>query len=87
MQMSNNETAASSVWTEEKHVHFLNTMEDSFVRTMLHRYQHLRLDRHLPDTSESTLDSKPNGKPKNKKLAPSSSGTYYLHLPHSFRFG
>ncbi|XP_029128853.1 uncharacterized protein LOC114916396 [Cajanus cajan] len=54
-----------SVWTDEKHLHFLNTMEASFVRTMLHHYglvstQPLRLDRYLPDTSESTLDSKPN---------------------------
>ncbi|TYI63909.1 hypothetical protein E1A91_D09G049000v1 [Gossypium mustelinum] len=49
-------------WTEEKHVHFLNSMEAWFVRTMLEnndRYT-LRLDRHLPDTCESTLDSKHN---------------------------
>ncbi|KAK7343675.1 hypothetical protein VNO77_12598 [Canavalia gladiata] len=73
MHMSNTETA--SVWTDEKHLHFLNTMEASFVRTMLHRYgastHHLRLDRHVPDTSESTLDSKPNRRPK--KHAPSDS--------------
>ncbi|KAK7270506.1 hypothetical protein RIF29_23701 [Crotalaria pallida] len=69
--MSKKETM-SSVWTEEKHVHFLNTMEASFVTTMLHRY---RLDRHLPDTSDSTLDSKPpsSNHNNNKKHAPSSS--------------
>ncbi|XP_027367629.1 uncharacterized protein LOC113873626 [Abrus precatorius] len=53
------QTETTSVWTDEKHLHFLNTMEASFVRTMLHRHTPLRLDRHLPDTSESTLDSKP----------------------------
>ncbi|XVF09830.1 hypothetical protein REPUB_Repub07fG0130400 [Reevesia pubescens] len=49
-------------WTDEKHVHFLNSMEAWFVRTMLEnndRYN-LRLDRHLPDSSESTLDCKRN---------------------------
>ncbi|XP_057446256.1 uncharacterized protein LOC130738299 [Lotus japonicus] len=56
----------ASFRTDEKHVHFLNTMEASFVRTMLdnknnhrrHHHRFLRLDRHLPDTSESTLDMK-----------------------------
>ncbi|XP_022734756.1 uncharacterized protein LOC111288218 isoform X2 [Durio zibethinus] len=49
-------------WTDEKHVHFLNSMEAWFVRTMLgnkYRYN-LRLDPHLPDSSESTLDYKQN---------------------------
>ncbi|KAB2064762.1 hypothetical protein ES319_A09G043900v1 [Gossypium barbadense] len=55
-------------WTEEKHVHFLNSMEAWFVRTMLEnndRYT-LRLDRHLPDTCESTLDSKHSVHKRNK---------------------
>ncbi|CAL1405010.1 unnamed protein product [Linum trigynum] len=52
-------------WTNEKHMNFLNSMEATFVRTMLiennnssslHRH-HLRLDRYLPDSLESTLDS------------------------------
>ncbi|MED6139024.1 hypothetical protein PIB30_079970 [Stylosanthes scabra] len=62
LQMPKAET--TPFWTEEKHVHFLNTMEASFVRTMLHRNGRessgswqLRLDRHLPDSFESTLDS------------------------------
>ncbi|KAK7270844.1 hypothetical protein RJT34_26308 [Clitoria ternatea] len=53
-------------WTDEKHVHFLNSMEASFVRTMLgnkssssSRHHFPRLDRYLPDSSESTLDLKP----------------------------
>ncbi|XP_057422642.1 uncharacterized protein LOC130716658 [Lotus japonicus] len=75
-------TETASVWTDEKHVNFLNTMEASFVRTMLHRRQdapsnnrhhHLRLDRHLPDSAESTLDSKPRTSCKIKKHAPSDS--------------
>ncbi|KAJ1391070.1 hypothetical protein SESBI_36995 [Sesbania bispinosa] len=72
MHAPKSETA--SVWTDEKHMHFLNTMEASFVRTMLPRYggfSHLHLDRHLPDTSDSTLDSKPRTSPK--KHAPSDS--------------
>ncbi|KAB2016849.1 hypothetical protein ERO13_D08G111600v2 [Gossypium hirsutum] len=54
----------NEAWTEEKHVHFLNSMEAWFVRTMLQsndRYN-LRLDRHLPDSSDSTLDCKPRTK-------------------------
>ncbi|KAE8705304.1 putative FAD-binding Berberine family protein [Hibiscus syriacus] len=49
-------------WTEEKHVTFLNSMEAWFVRTMLDNNDrfNLRLDRHLPDTSDSTLDCKRN---------------------------
>ncbi|KAE9611298.1 hypothetical protein Lal_00011660 [Lupinus albus] len=65
------ETTSSPIWTDEKHVHFLNTIEASFVTTMLHRY---RLDRHLPDTSDSTSDSKPNNINNNKHaLLPSDS--------------
>ncbi|KAH1107558.1 hypothetical protein J1N35_011326 [Gossypium stocksii] len=54
----------NETWTEEKHVHFLNSMEAWFVRTMLQsndRYN-LRLDRHLPDSSDSTLDCIPRTK-------------------------
>ncbi|KAI4351780.1 hypothetical protein L6164_006098 [Bauhinia variegata] len=72
------ETALS--WTDEKHLHFLNTMEASFVRSMLQndnghgrrRIYHrlLRLDRPLPDTSDSTLDLK-KPLPTARKHAPS----------------
>ncbi|QCE08222.1 uncharacterized protein LOC114190487 [Vigna unguiculata] len=74
--MESTQTQTTSVWTDEKHLHFLNSMEASFVRTMLHHYavlsSHppLRLDRYLPDTSESTLDSKPNRRPKKHASAP-----------------
>ncbi|XP_021289822.1 uncharacterized protein LOC110420773 isoform X2 [Herrania umbratica] len=49
-------------WTNEKHVHFLNSVEAWFVHTMLENdgRHNLRLDRHLPDSSESTLDCKQN---------------------------
>ncbi|KAK7314997.1 hypothetical protein VNO77_33529 [Canavalia gladiata] len=65
-------------WTDEKHVHFLNSMEASFVCTMLentHHHRHfLRLDRHLPDTSDSTLDLKPHPRRRTRKHhAPSDS--------------
>ncbi|RYQ94021.1 hypothetical protein Ahy_B09g100226 [Arachis hypogaea] len=80
VQVAKGETAP--FWTEERHVHFLNTMEASFVRTMLHRnggdyysgrWQLLRLDRHLPDSSESTLDSEGSRNSKMKKKHEASS--------------
>lgn len=46
-----------SSWTNEKHVQFLNTMEASFVCSMIENKGRLaRLDRYMPDTSDSTLD-------------------------------
>ncbi|KAK4838787.1 hypothetical protein QYF36_016412 [Acer negundo] len=49
-------------WTDEMHLHFLKSMEASFVHTMLENNnggrRHLRLDRQLPDSSDSTLDLK-----------------------------
>ncbi|XWS37792.1 hypothetical protein CRYUN_Cryun19dG0075700 [Craigia yunnanensis] len=67
----------NELWTDEKHVHFLNSMEACFVNTMLKnngRYN-LRLDRHVPDSSESTLDCKHNIQTRftRKKLATSGS--------------
>ncbi|GMJ13563.1 hypothetical protein HRI_005025500 [Hibiscus trionum] len=60
-------------WTEEKHVNFLNSMEAWFVRTMLENDDrfNLRLDRHLPDTFDSTLDCKPNVPTRNNHTAAS----------------
>ncbi|KAJ0042183.1 hypothetical protein Pint_17415 [Pistacia integerrima] len=55
----------SGPWTNEKHVNFLNSMEASFVRTMFENNTHfLRLDRYLPDTSDSTLDLKKHPRKK-----------------------
>ncbi|KAK7380273.1 hypothetical protein VNO78_32781 [Psophocarpus tetragonolobus] len=75
------ESEATPFWTDEKHVHFLNSMEASFVRTMLENKadsnttrHSLPLDRYLPDTSESTLDLKPHPRHRTRKLhAPSDS--------------
>ncbi|XP_022634847.1 uncharacterized protein LOC111241403 [Vigna radiata var. radiata] len=68
-------TETPSSWTEEKHVHFLNTMEAAFVRAMLENQgaatltrHSLRLDRDLPDTSDSTLDLKPHPRRRTRKL-------------------
>ncbi|KAK8686614.1 hypothetical protein V6N13_125637 [Hibiscus sabdariffa] len=60
-------------WTEEKHMHFLNSMEAWFVRTVLENNDRftLRLDRHLPDTCDSTLDCKHNVRRRKK---PTTSG-------------
>uniref|UniRef100_A0A803R2U8 Uncharacterized protein n=1 Tax=Cannabis sativa TaxID=3483 RepID=A0A803R2U8_CANSA len=55
--------SGNQTWTDEKHLEYLNSMEASFVRTLIgaNNYKNrslLRLDRHLPDTSDSTLDLK-----------------------------
>ncbi|KAK4790177.1 hypothetical protein SAY86_017481 [Trapa natans] len=56
--------SSSSSWTDEKHLKFLDSVEASFVRTMLHGNDSsnhlplLRLDRYMPDSSESTRDLK-----------------------------
>lgn len=62
-------------WTDEKHVQFLNSMEASFVRAMFEKKDHLllRLDRYLPDTSDSTLDLKTLNKTKKQ-------GNYMFYL-------
>ncbi|XVE64192.1 hypothetical protein DITRI_Ditri07aG0081900 [Diplodiscus trichospermus] len=67
-------------WTDEKHLHFLNSMEAWFVRTMLEnksRYT-LRLDRHLPDSSESTLDCKQNIQTRKKHATSGSSALDFI---------
>ncbi|MBA0787076.1 hypothetical protein Gotri_027916 [Gossypium trilobum] len=53
----------NETWTEETHVH-LNSIEAWFVRTMLQSNDcyNLRLNRHLPDSFDSTLDCKPRTK-------------------------
>ncbi|XP_059451623.1 uncharacterized protein LOC132182401 isoform X2 [Corylus avellana] len=62
-------------WTNEKHLHFLNTMEASFVRAMFENNSGiLRLDRYLPDSSESTLDLKAQRKVKHATAAGSGRG-------------
>lgn len=46
-------------WTNEMHLRFLNTIEASFVQAMsknVNYNPHLRLDRHIPDSYESTQD-------------------------------
>ncbi|GMI75514.1 hypothetical protein HRI_001220700 [Hibiscus trionum] len=64
-------------WTEEKHTHFLNSMEAWFVRTVLENNDrfNLRLDRHLPDTCDSTLDCKQNARRRKKHTNSGSIGT------------
>lgn len=72
------ESKTTPFWTDEKHVNYLNTMEASFVRTMFqnkgcrsssshHSRQILRLDRQVPDSSESTLDLKPHHGSRTRK--------------------
>ncbi|XP_042034959.1 uncharacterized protein LOC121781285 [Salvia splendens] len=44
-------------WTNQKHLHFLNSMEASFVQSMLQNNSRFPpLHRYLPDSSDSTLD-------------------------------
>ncbi|KAL1531435.1 hypothetical protein AAHA92_31572 [Salvia divinorum] len=53
----NSEKNSGLHWTNEKHLHFLNSMEASFVQSMLQNNSRFPpLDRYLPDTSDSTLD-------------------------------
>lgn len=61
-------------WTNEKHLDFLSVMEATFVRTMLTagggggkaagamRRKIVRMDRHVPDVSESTSDRRKNSR-------------------------
>ncbi|XP_015069689.1 uncharacterized protein LOC107014335 [Solanum pennellii] len=56
------ESSSNSLyWTNERHVHFLNSIEASFVQTLLENNNNaapiLPLDRHLPDSTDSTLDT------------------------------
>ncbi|XP_060203570.1 uncharacterized protein LOC132631874 [Lycium barbarum] len=53
------ESSGSMSWTNERHVHYLNSIEASFVRAMLENNNAplLPLDRHLPDSTDSTLDT------------------------------
>ncbi|MFS7969385.1 hypothetical protein Hanom_Chr09g00808551 [Helianthus anomalus] len=46
-------------WTNERHLNFLKSVEASFVRTMLGNGDGglLSMDRHVPDSCDSTLDS------------------------------
>ncbi|XP_004308105.1 PREDICTED: uncharacterized protein LOC101298945 [Fragaria vesca subsp. vesca] len=58
-------------WTNEKHVQFLNTMEASFVCSMFESKGRVaRLDRFVPDTSDSTLDRIRTPKTTTKKSGP-----------------
>lgn len=65
-QSTEEETRSSDVssgktipWTNEKHVHFLNSMEAWFVQTMLEDSRHLlHSDRNMPASSELTVESK-----------------------------
>lgn len=54
-------TGSNRYWTNERHMHFLDSIEASFVRSVLginHRRRNSppHLDRYLPDSSDSTLD-------------------------------
>ncbi|KAK3403881.1 hypothetical protein EUGRSUZ_K00240 [Eucalyptus grandis] len=74
--------APSETWTDEKHFRFLNSVEASFVRTVFGNKNAdgsggsddggLRLDRYLPDSSESTQDLQSQ---RRKKTATSSSSS------------
>ncbi|XP_010035113.2 uncharacterized protein LOC104424403 [Eucalyptus grandis] len=74
--------APSEAWRDEKHFRFLNSVEASFVRTVFGNKNAdgsggsddggLRLDRYLPDSSESTQDLQSQ---RRKKTATSSSSS------------
>ncbi|KAI6672323.1 hypothetical protein NL676_000229 [Syzygium grande] len=68
--------ASPETWTDEKHFRFLSSVEASFVRAVFGNENGggggggLRLDRYLPDSSESTQDLQSQ---RRKKSATSSS--------------
>ncbi|XP_058181930.1 uncharacterized protein LOC131300229 [Rhododendron vialii] len=67
-------------WTNERHMDYLNSMEDSFVQTMLkNNGSLLRLDRYVPDSSESTLDLKLSERRRRRRHSTSSD---ILHIPY-----
>ncbi|CAH1445577.1 unnamed protein product [Lactuca virosa] len=76
--MDANRASNDHRWTNERHLHFLKSVEASFVRTMLENSDDrvfLPMDRYLPDSCESTLDSKrmttaPTGAKRRKKHFP-----------------
>ncbi|KAG5533772.1 hypothetical protein RHGRI_027828 [Rhododendron griersonianum] len=66
-------------WTNERHMDYLNSMEDSFVQTMLkNNGSLLRLDRYVPDSSESTLDLKLSERRRRRRHSTSSD----IHIPY-----
>ncbi|KAH7841087.1 hypothetical protein Vadar_025430 [Vaccinium darrowii] len=73
----------SICWTNERHRDYLNSMEDSFVQTMLGNNGHhlLRLDRYIPDSSESTLDLKPEIRRSSSSKRKSHSSTSDIDNP------
>lgn len=64
--------SSSCGWTNERHVNFLNSMEASFVRTILQNNVSAPLDRYIPDSSESTLDHMNN---QRRTMAPRTHST------------
>ncbi|KAF7133484.1 hypothetical protein RHSIM_Rhsim09G0197400 [Rhododendron simsii] len=66
-------------WTNERHMDYLNSMEVSFVQTMLkNNGSLLRLDRYVPDSSESTLDLKLPERRRRRRHSSSSD----IHIPY-----
>lgn len=79
--MARNGENVRGQWTNERHVNFLNSMEASFVQSMLQKKGGNGvppLDRYLPDTSDSTQDLDKCSKPTRSFL--SSSGKLLIHI-------
>ncbi|ESR35127.1 hypothetical protein CICLE_v10006265mg [Citrus x clementina] len=75
MDTANRSSSFSGPWTNEKHLHYLNAMEAAFVHKMLDNKRRLpRLDRYLPDTSDSTLDLNTHPTKKQATTSRSSAG-------------
>ncbi|XP_042510916.1 uncharacterized protein LOC122086242 isoform X2 [Macadamia integrifolia] len=60
------------LWTNEKHWNFLNSIEATFVSTMVENgglmYLHPPLDRYIPDRSDSTLDLQSHRNSRRKRV-------------------
>lgn len=83
MDTASRSSSFSGPWTNEKHLHYLNAMEAAFVHKMLDNKRRLpRLDRYLPDTSDSTLDL--NTHPTKKQATTSRSSGIIIYYIDSF---
>lgn len=71
----NNNNSSNKVWTNERHVDYLNSMEASFVRSMLNS---LPMNRDVPDISDSTLDHRST--PRARRYSTSGTNLLYLSL-------
>ncbi|KAL1816424.1 uncharacterized protein LOC108222086 isoform X1 [Daucus carota subsp. sativus] len=73
---------SSKVWTNERHVDYLNSMEASFVRSMLNS---LPKNRDVPDGSDSTLDHRTTPRARRYSTSGTNITSSRIHILESTR--